>query len=806
MNDLLYTLGLIRRNPGFVLLCIAVISLGIMMSTALFSLPWNFRLKSPDLLAAERWVTLTLSSPELADDRVDGFDTTRYLHLRDNARSFSTLGAARTRIHFNVSDGEVNQVFAGSSLDANLMLATGVQALLGRNLQAEDNQSGMPPVVVLGYQLWQDHFSGDASLVGRTIRVEGLDRTVVGVMPEGFGFPFNASMWTPLQLDHSVEPARSAANLAILGVLAPGIGMAQAGNETRILSARFNEQMQEFYPREFTTDVAPFVHLQPFPWTATLVMLVLTLAVPTLVVFNIGNLLLFRISERSHEIAVRNAVGATQLSLIRTVLLESLLICIAGALLGTWLTSIALAGINKGIVEAFAGDNLPFWFDFSMNGTFVGTTILCTLLVWLLGGGVPAWSISRQNIASVLAAGSAGLGHRNKLKWTRTVLYFEIIISCFLLIVAMAMIVGASLDIREDFGFDTQDLFAGEVRIGNSAADGNTLHQLASNLRLEQQLTAGIVDATYTSATPGNQSLLLPYTLEDRDTRIRDFYPSLQIVSVADNYFDVLAVRLVDGRLFNAADTTDSAAVGIIDRRLAAQLWPDGSALGKRIQVDPDQAGMWITIVGVVDTLYHEAQATAGAPRRLTLFRPFAQSSPPLFVSIIRTQAQAVPARLMQESVAATDRDMAIYRVKPLLDHMLTTARPYLLLRNIFVTVFVLVCVLVASVVYGVMSRMVINRQGEIGLRRALGASNRQAVMVFIREALRILAIGLGVGGTGGLLVGSSIALFLPGVLPFLPAIGLGMVLFIAVLVMVSAWIPALRCVQHEVGDVLRCE
>ncbi len=808
-SDLLYTVKLLKKNAAFNLLCVLLIALGLMTSLCLFSLTWNLRLKTPDLPSVERLATLTLTPASFPSESPNTFPNQWFEFARDNLNSFSVFGASRIRTQFSINDGEQARVASTATISPSLLQATGVQPLLGRTLLPEDDRPEAEPVALLSYQLWQSYYAGDPGVVGQRSRIGGTPRTVVGIMPPGFGFPFNAELWLPLQLELTVAPPAGQQNLTLMGLLREGVSLEQANTEVMGVAQAFNREMDEVFSRPMLAFARPFNRIFSMPAAITVVLPVLTLAILLLVAFNMGNLLIYRANERAHELAVRSAVGGTRFRVIQVLLLESFLICALGCAFGLLLSAYALNHIDTAVRISFAGDNLPFWMNFGLDGAMITFSLAGTLLIWLLSGGLPAIRLFSRDLNSLLAAGSRGLSKKGSLRLTRAFVNIEVVVSCFLLIISLAFVVVTALDVRTDFGVESSGLFAGEVLIDRAGTTQmGEPWQYARELQSEQLSTTGITRATYSTGTPATGALQLPYNLEDRDLADVDgTYPRINIVGIADNYFDVLGVELVEGRNFNSGDNANSAPVVIIDQRLAAALWPAEARLGKRIQLDPEGGGPWLTVVGVSRTFYQEYNPVAGQPALLSLFRPFAQSRPNMFFSIIETALPSMQAYdHLRSTTARSSPDLGVHRIDTLYNKMLVTSRPFLMMRDIFIAITALVALLIGSVIYGLISRSYMSRADEIGLRRALGASNRQAVMPFLREALVTLLLGLGIGGIGGVLFSNVLGGVFPNIRLYLPAIAGVTMLFIALIVISASYIPARRAVAMEPGEALRYE
>ena len=756
--ELKYTLRLLRKNQGFAAICVFVIAVGIGISIPLVSVSKFFGYGSLPLPDEDRLVTLRQRIENQGN--VPNFDPYSYRQILQNSTSYDILSAFRQGPAV-FSDGETAESFAGAWIEPELLAYPDDAPLMGRALSAGDNLPGAELVAVIGHELWQRYYAGDRNIIGQISRINGVSTTIVGVMPQDFGFPIAHDLWLPLQLETNPEPGL-ARDLYIVGLLNETVSLQDAASELegslQILGAEYPElyagssALIEPYSLIVINDGPIFGHL----------FMGMMLTVLLLVCFNVANLLSARNTERMNELAVRGALGGTRWRITRQVLLESLVVCLVGAVLGIGLGVLGLAVIGGGLANP--SFSVPYWITFTLSLNDFLLLITLTFGVWLFSGLYPAWKISRQDINAVLSSDSASIAGNASSRLTRILVTIEIVVSCFLLIVCLSTVAGYYQSNNLDMGVNADGFVSARVNLSSTSyADDSLKLRFLNELRTEIENSDRFSDVTFSTALAGQFPPRLNFELEDIDPREDAQLPQVGLTWVDENYFELMDIELLQGRFIEFSDTADSLPVVIVDAFFAERHWPNESAIGKQIRVQPSQGGEWLTVVGVINHII-QGQPTAERLYQSTAYRPLAQltsqdSGPFNATSIslaVQTSVDTTPiAELEQELKIVTanvDRDIPVTNVYVMNEMMYLGIKSNSFFYNIMLWMALATVVLAIVGIYGVVSRSVLARSMEIGIRRALGSTGSNIINIFLKQGSMYLAIGLLLGGIGGVM------------------------------------------------------
>ncbi|PCI76741.1 MAG: hypothetical protein COB20_09915 [SAR86 cluster bacterium] len=820
--DIQHNLRSLRKDFGFVGLCVLVIGLGMAVSVTMYSFITGSVYTPMPFPDGDRYVAIQRIDPETRQVELSPTtDSYTYQVLRDAVQSYKSFGAWRDS-YAVVSDGDVAEQFFAAHITPSLLQITAVEPLFGRNLLPSDDVPGADPVVLISYKVWQNYYDGREGVVGTISRINGNPHTIVGVMPENFVYPVSNELWLPLQLPTSLQPGDKPV-VRLMGVLADDASIDSAAAEVNSLMLQLGEREPEFYLSAgatatfFSRHIAPsiiFYHM----------LTALTVALLLLVCLNVTNLFVVRANERVNELAIRSALGATPWRIVQTILLDSLLICMLGSLLGFILADFCISyveSMNSGIFERITLTSSPVWSSWSDSewefGNYI-VALLVVLVIWLFSGGLAAWKVFRQDISTVLAAGSTGAVGSTKSAGNVVLVSVEIVFSCFLLILC-GVLVGAANDLADvDYGTASVGYLTGRVNLPTVAyPDVNSRESYRQNLRQNLLGKDGISEVTFTSALPSQHGALTNYNLEGRNLLSdNNGYPAQESILVAEDYFDVLEVPLREGRTFDSSDNVDSLPVVIIDELFAAQVWPDQSALGKRIEVHPGtESAQWLTVVGVTSHIIQRWSLLGVS--EFSLYRPFLQDAPSsnvpsqnsgeIFSVAIEVEGKSNSYRqILREAGAGVDRDIPITFIAPLSEVLEMTNAMTTISNTISSNIAFFTLVLAVTGIYALVSRSVWQRSREIGIRRALGSSDAKVLWVFVRQALKYLSLGLFLGGGAAVLASSSLTILFTGIMSWLPIVFACVSVGFGLLVFVAAYNPARRLISLEPGEALHYE
>ncbi len=807
--DLNYTWRLIRKKAGFNALCVVVIALGLCVSVVDYYFVSILAYKNLDFPRGERISLLKVARDSTNLVPVDsGWDGFRFRFLQDNSSSFEELGAMDINAIGVLSDGEVSERISTAKITPNLLGITDVQPSLGRGLTNGDALLGASRVAVISHDLWQSYYNGRTDVVGHAALVNGELTTIVGVFPEGFAFPYSHDLWLPLQLPVESVPEETS-NVMLAGLLAEGVSRDQASDDTQRVLAQLTTQFPEIY-QDFPVAVTPYVQLnnsgiEPITQTMLAAMLIIIL----LSCVNVANLIWVRTSERYHELLIQCAIGATRWHLVRQVLLESLLVCALGGVVGIALI-FGVMELFKVVLIAFRLSNTPFWIQPGLDAQLIFIALAVLGFIWLVAGGIPAWKISRLDKGEIISGGSKGIASTAGNTVNDGLVGFELVTSIFLLIVSGALVIGIQQASRTDFGADPVNLHSANLALPAAEyPDAESRLGFVDALRAELEALPMIESATYATAIPARSGTFTPYLLEGQDRVDERDTPRQFVVSVADNYLQTLGVELLAGRFFDGGDTASSLPVVIVDQLFADSLvngsivQDRASLIGRRLLIDPRQNDEWVTIVGITSHLV-QTQPLGGRDLLTSLYRPYSQRSIATASMVVKTMNESfLPMEDMKVAAAAIDRNIPLYSFESFADTFFDSMVGLTMTAYMFIAMSAVTLLLAASGVYAIISRSVLQRTHETGVRRSLGSSDRQAIMRFVRKGVNYLAGAILLGGMGAVLVTQGFAAFLPQIMSFLPLTIVSVIVMFSLVILGSSYLPARRIVALDPGDAL---
>jgi putative ABC transport system permease protein len=759
LQDLRYGARMLLKNPGFTLIAVITLALGIGANTAIFSVV-NAVLLRPLPYPEPEQLARLLTRDMTSGARDIGASMPDYREWRKRNQSFAHLAAYRTS-NYNISGDEEPERVVGARVDTDFFPLLGVNPAQGRGFSGEEGVYGNHRVVVLSDALWRRRFGDGARLDGQTIRLNGEFFTVVGVAPRGFRFPSNdVALWTPLALaDNDEFNTRGNFWLSVIGRLKPGVTPAQAQNDLVNIHHQLEQEKitSGFYGRVETLAEAAVGDVR----RTLLVLLGAVGCVLLIACVNVANLLLARASARASEIAVRATLGAGRSRLVRQLLTESLLIgalgAIAGLLLAWWGVE-ALVRLEP---------DLPRLDTVKVDGRALGFTLGLALVTSLLFGLVPAMGSAGADLSAALKGGGRG-GTRNH-RLLGGLVVAEIAIALVLLTGAGLMINSLLRLQRVELGYETENILTMELALPRAKYPDSHREQADGFYRqLVERVKAlpGVRNAGVTTALPltgGNWEKL--FTREDRPApKALNEIPVTEYRKVSADYFDTLGLRLVNGRFLSERDTPNGLPVAVINETAANRFWPGENPIGKVFKLGPPEemvpAGIlppgyrfirW-TVVGVLKDVKHQELSQPSGPEIYTLpqqnlangggtrtmnLAVRASSDPTALTAAIRRQVQELDKEQPIANIATMEERRA--------DSLLRTRFNTLLL-----TIFAAVALTLAVVgIYGVMSYSVSERTREIGIRVALGAQRRDLLGLIVKRGMALVLGGalIGLGG-----------------------------------------------------------
>lgn len=701
----------------------------------------------------------------------------------------------------NLADGERVERYDGQFVSGGLFALVGVEAQLGRTLNAADDRPGAPLRVVISDRVWRQRFGAAPDVLGRPVRVNLQPAEIVGVMPPGFTFPYISDVWTAARYAHG-QPIEQQGEPDVIARLRPGASLDEAVLELQTLWQRLQAQSPETR-RDVHLGAQPAAHRFVNPHTRTIVSVLLVAALSVLLVAcaNVANLQLAQLSRRSRELALRAAIGAGRGRLLAALLAETLVLSLVATALALAIAHWAGVQAMRTFVEA--GDSPAYWIDFALTPRVAAFGIAIAVLSTVAAGLVPGLRASGFELhRTIVDNGRAGAGAS---RVARGLIVAQVAFSCVLLIGAGMAWRQLDARSRHDLGIDTPATALLTARVGIFPEQyPSGPEQVAFFERIGERLRAepGVRAATVAEAMPGLMSGHREILIEGRDPNA----PREEVARAAidDGFAATYGLRAISGRLPDARDTADSLPVAAVDQRFAERYWPGQDPLQRRFKLGQDPAAPWITVVGVVRNLTLEDVDDDPQPSVLLPMR----QAPVRFATIaVRLDGDAAAfAPRLAELAREIDPDTPLYWVRTL-DAALAADR----VGDRFLTrlfgVFGLVGLLLAGAgLFGVLAQVVQARTREIGVRRAIGATGRQVVSAVAGDSARLVVIGLALGVGLGLPWAMLLAQTSLGLDPFDPLIFGSVIALVAVAGVVSVLVPTRRALGIAPSEALRSE
>ncbi|MGD8322174.1 MAG: ABC transporter permease [Gemmatimonadota bacterium] len=788
----------LSRRPGFALVVVLTLAVGIGATTLAFAMVDSVLLRplpyeSPDeLLNLSRVDPDWFPAPPTAADAGGWFATpaATFFDWEKRSRAFSHLGAY-AGWSGSLEEGDEPLRVSGAVVTSGLFATLGVPAERGRYLVPEDDALGAAPVVVLGHGLWMRRFGGDPGMVGRTVRMDGTEYTVVGVMPEDFAFPAaSTDVWVNFGDARVLDQTRSAGYLNAVGRLAPGVGLEEARGEMR----RVSTEIAAIHPEERDFEVLVFP-LREITVAGARQGLLLLLGAALLVLIlgcaNVTSLLLTRSAERRREFAVHAALGAGSGRLAGLVLGESLLLAGLGGLLGGLLARVSLTPFLAALPMA-----VPRAEEIAIDGRVALVMVAITGGLAVLVALLPAVQTGRSELNATLRDGGLGAaGGRGGLRGHGAIVAAEVALAVLLLSVCGTFFQSYRVSTARDPGYGMDGVFATYVsvpRLRNAAGD----EQRAFFEDLTRRLAS--VPGTQGVALASQMPLMGMYSMPPAGVETSEGVEETILHSsvVSTDYFRVMEIPLLAGRSFDASDVASSTPVAVVSETLARRYWPGENPVGKRVRIGTEASGVWHEVVGMVGNVrYGFARSEATEYYRAAAQYPRSEFSVVLKAGggdvAVATAARAV----LREILPTVPVSVASLRERARYDRNYRWARLASILLGGLAGVAVLLAVLG---IYGVLSYAVVRRTREIGIRMSLGGTAGEILRSVLGVFLGLSGVGVVLGVGLAVATGSLVRSALVGAVPTGPWILLGVTAMVLSTVVLASLIPALRALRVD--------
>lgn len=788
----------LRKTPGASLTAVLALSAGIGLSTLMFSIIWGAVLRGLPFPESDRIVAV-----ERVRAGRDGSMPVRIHDFEEMSaaqRSFDGL-AAFGGLTVNLAGAERPERYSGATMSANALSVLRVQPRLGRGFTADEARKGAPLVLLISNNLWRDLFHSDPDVIGRIIRANGEQATIVGVMPPGFRFPSTQDVWLPLREEAGAYERGQGPSYRVVGRLAGGVSIDRAIVDLGAISARLAKDWPTANEGLGVT-IEPFVKssLGNEPISMLFTMMAAVLLVLLMACVNVANLLMSRTALRLKEVGIRGALGASKARIVTQFLIEAVVMAVAAAAIGL---VIAFVGTRL-FTNAIASTQPPFWIVVKVDGAAVLVVMSLALIAALASGALPALQAARANINDILKDESRGSSSFRIGRISRGLVVIDIALSCALLVAAGLMIKSVVRVGNVDLGMPTASVFVGRITLPDlTYPDAVRQRHFYADLLPQLAVIPGVESASLTTGVPGlgagsDQVSVEGVTYPENQPR-----PFTHVASISPGFFDTFRKRVAEGRDFTSQDGPDALQVAIVSESFARRDFGTETPLGRRIRTGPAESpNEWRTVVGVVPDLYMDGLRNE---QPATMFLPFEQSASRGMTIVARTSGDplALTARF-REAVSASDPDLPLYSVNTLARGIEDQQWFYRVFGTLFM-IFGFVALLLAGVgLYGVMSFSVGQRTREVGVRMALGAHRGDILTLIMRQGLLQLAIGLALGLALAMLVSRFLTVLLFDVSPRDPFIFTTIVVVLTATVTLACFIPARRATRVAPLEALR--
>lgn len=799
-RDIDYAFRTLARSPGFTLVAVVALGLGIGANTAIYTIVSSALAFDMGVKHMERLVVIT------ATDAAQRYPFTHtfseYLDLRSEVKSIQSLAGYRM-VPVNLSDSvRLPERYSCVQMSANGFAVAGTKPVLGRDFTFDDERADATPVLMLSYHVWQDRFGKDPSVLGKAVRVDDVLRTIIGVMPAKMRFPEDTDLWTPLVPDRQGAP-----NILLFGRLADGIQLQSARAEMDTIGHRLETRAPQTY-KGLSVDVRPFLDLIGIHHARPMVLAVLFAVGFVLLIAcaDVANLLLARAAARAREISIRIAIGAGRARIVRQLLVESVMLSSAAGLLGLL---VAVAGLRWFDVATLkAPVPRPSWISFSMDLHAFVYLAAISIGAGILFGLAPALRLSKVDVNSAVKDGGHGAaGSRQSHRLASALVVFEMVL-CIVLLAGAGLMIRSAINIYSvPIGVKASDVLTMNINLPEAKYPRGQ-DEVSFHRRLKSKLESlpGVEAVSLASSLPTAGTMYFPYELEGQSPADPNDHQVTAGLVVGAGYFRTMGVQPRRGREFNQSDRSTGAAAVVVNERFAAEAWPGENPIGKRLRLirgrDPQP---WLTVVGLVPEIQQNFQRPL--ERTPLIYVPFAMDPPRVMFLVART---AVPPNSLAEpfrrEVQGLDENLPVYGVRTLEDRI-AQSRLNVGAFVVLFTIFAGIALVLASVgLYAVVAHSVSQRTREIGLRMAVGGSAGDIVRMVFSQGMRRIVLGLLIGLPLAVAVTFALRIALVGVAPGDPLSLAGAALVLIFAGVLGCAIPARRAIKVDPIVALRCD
>jgi len=819
LQDMRYALRMLHKSPGFTAVAVLTLALGIGANTAIFSVIETILLRPLPYRNPDQLVRLYETQAAPGHYPLAGPD---FLDWKAQNKTFTDIALFVGWGHdMNLSGAGRPEHVVGTPTEANFFSVLGANPLLGRTWAAGEDQPGQDQKVILSYGLWRRLFPGNPAVIGQTVELDSRKYTIVGVMPASFNFPTRAQLWIPLATDSKSLGQRGEHWAQAIGRLKPNVGIQAAQADLAVIASRLERQHPALNYKVGAAVVRLHDDLVGDSRDSLLMMLAAVGLVLLIACANVANLLLSRAVARQKEMAVRSALGAARLRLLRQLLTESLLLALAGGVLGLL--------VARGVIGLFSSARLPEFNTIQLNGAVLAFTSALVVATGVLFGVFPALQTSRPDLHGELKGGAGGANSPGRRRrFTSDALVVAEVSLSLLLLVSAGLLLKDFFRLRNtNIGVRTEGVWTGAIQLPE--ANYRTHRQVLNFVQvlLEQSgQIPGVDTAAVTDRLPSEGGPNYTVKLRGQLTPRRSGRP-VEAHAVTPEYFRAMGVQLLRGRLFTPADVQTARALtlrlpadagvelsaeqtnamvypAVINESMARHFWPNQNPLGQTFSPGSDN-GPWREVIGVVKDVRERGLVNKAEPEAYDVL----DSIPGLTRLYLVLHTSLPPSGLtapVRQALGQLDSGLPLFSIRTM-DEVIAGQAQGQQFLSLLVGSFAGLALLLAAVgIYGVLSYVVTQRTREIGIRISLGATRRRVLGEVLGKGMRLTLFGVAGGAAGAFAAGRALASFLHEVKPGDPTILIATAGLLAVVALVACYLPARRAAKVDPMVALRYE
>lgn len=810
LQDLRFAARRLVKDRWFTLASIVALALGIGANSAVFTLVNAVLLRGLPLDNADRIMWIDTRDQR---GRQVGVSFQDYEDWRAASRTFNGMTLVQSGTMIISGDDPLPESYPGGFISANAFDVIGVKAQLGRSFVAADDKEGAPAVALISGGIWKSRYASDPAVIGKSVRVNTIPATIIGVMPDGFKWPFQSEVWMPMSQRSPVfRQPRSGRSFLVYGRLADGVTVEQARSEMKNIAAQLANQYQDSN-KDLTAQVTPFLDFIIGPQIKTMFWALMGAVAFVLLIAcsNVANLLLARAADRSREVAVRVALGATRWRVVRQLLVESVLLALVSGIVGL--------GLGYMGIRWFDGESQnigrPYWMTFDMDARVFAFFAVVCVATGIIFGLAPALHISKTNVNEIMKEGGrSGSGGVRARRWTGALIVAELTLTLVLLAGAGFMMRSFVNLYKLEVGIDTSKILTMGFILPTRKY---TVMQSRIDFmqRMEERLNANgaIAGASTASNQPLGGGSNRQLEIDGKPLPAGEKPRTALMLAIGARYFDAVGVKLLRGRTYDYTEGTPGKEVVIVNQRLATKYFGNQDPVGQRIRLVEDNPNAptypWATVIGVTPNIRQRNGGQGDPEPDPVVYIPHSQNTGIVGLGNVLVRARGNPAQVMpvvRKEIFALDPDLSLANMRTL-DESLAQQRWFPRVFGIMFTVFAAIAIVLAAVgLFAVTAYSVTQRVQEIGIRMALGAQAKQVSWLILRRGLVQLTVGLVLGLAGALGVGRLLQSLLFQTGPADPTTLISISILLIVIAVTACLWPAWQATRLNPVTALRYE